>query len=341
MPIEISNLDDRTYDDLVQEALSMIPTYAPEWTNHNPSDPGITLIELFAYITEMLLYRLNRITNANKQAFLNLIASDDTGKKKFPTPLDEVTLNQEIRTAVVQLRQSDRAVTSEDYENFVLQASPNIARVHCLSRRNRELQTYNNIVQRPGHINLVIVPEFSSSQSSTESIQLSEITLTPELKKIVNDFLENKRLLTTKIKIYQPNYVYIRVHLKIHLKPDVPKQIVRPLAEQKLKEFLNPESWEFGQNVYLSEIYKLLDQIPGVDYIEPIKNQNELTVDKLLLGEQQNAETEINNIDDRFLKKNTSQLIGIKIYQDELAVWSDKSQLEFESEGFGAIQPNS
>ena len=333
MPIEIPNLDDRTYDDLVQEALSMIPTHAPEWTNHNPSDPGIMLIELFAYITEMLLYPLNRVTDANKQAFLNLIASDDTGKKKFPTPLDEVTLNQEIRTAVVQLRQSDRAVTGEDYENFVLQASPQIARVHCLSRQNRELQTYNNIVQRPGHINLVIVPKISINQNSNESSE--------ELKEIVNNFLENKRLLTTKIKIYLPNYVYIGVHLKIHLKPDFPEQNVRPLVETALRNFLNPGSWEFGRNVYISEIYNLLDQIPGVDYIEPIKNQNELTVDKLLLREQQNAEIEINNLDNsRFLKNNASQLIGIKIYQDELAFWSDKSQLKFESEALGAIQSN-
>jgi hypothetical protein len=336
MPIESPNLDDRTYDDLVQEALSMIPTYAPEWTNHNPSDPGITLIELFAYITEMLLYRLNRVTNANRQAFLNLIASDDTGKKKFPTPLDEVTLNTEIRAAVKQLRESDRAVTSKDYENLVLQASPQIARVHCLSRRNRELQTYNNILQRPGYINLVIVPQFSSSQISSESTQLSAITLTPELKKIVNDSLEKKRLLTTKIKIYQTNLVNIGVHLKIHLKPDVPEQNVRPLAEKALKEFLYPltdedgikmKGWEFGRNVYLSEIYQLLDKIPGVDYIEPIKNTDELTVDKL---------------ERRLLKENTPQLIGIKIYQDELAVWSkSKSQFVFKSKGLNVISSNS
>ncbi|MEH2156544.1 baseplate J/gp47 family protein [Nostoc sp.] len=343
MPIEIPNLDDRTYDDLVQEALSMIPTHAPEWTNHNPSDPGIMLIELFAYITEMLLYRLNRVTNANRQAFLNLIDSDDTGNKKFPTPLNEVELNRKILAAVKQLREGDRAVTSQDYENLVLQEfSEKISRVYCVSRRNKELQTYNNIVQRPGYINLVIVPKSSGSQSSIESIQLSDITLTPELKKSVNDILENKRLLTTKIKIYQPNYVYIKVDLKIYLKPDFTEQNVRPSVEKALKDFLDPLSWEFGRNVYISEIYQLIDQISGVDYIEPIKNKDELTVDKLLLGEQQKIETEINNINSRFLTKNTSQLIGIKIYQDELAVWSKpKSQLEFPSKGLNVFSSNS
>ena len=62
MPLQIPNLDDRNFTDLVEEARSMIPQYAPEWTNQNASDPGITLIELLAYVSEMLIYRLNRVT---------------------------------------------------------------------------------------------------------------------------------------------------------------------------------------------------------------------------------------------------------------------------------------
>ena len=69
MPLQLPNLDDRRYTDLVEEARGLIPTYAPEWTNHNPSDPGITLVELFAFLSEMLLYRLNRVTAANVLLF--------------------------------------------------------------------------------------------------------------------------------------------------------------------------------------------------------------------------------------------------------------------------------
>ncbi len=67
------NLDDRTFDDIVQEAIRLIPQYCPEWTNHNPSDPGIALIELFAWMTEMTLYRLNRVPEKNYLAFLELM----------------------------------------------------------------------------------------------------------------------------------------------------------------------------------------------------------------------------------------------------------------------------
>lgn len=66
-------LDDRTFHDIVEEAISMIPRYAPEWTNHNPSDPGITLIELAAWMTDLLIYRLNQVPEKNYVAFLNLL----------------------------------------------------------------------------------------------------------------------------------------------------------------------------------------------------------------------------------------------------------------------------
>ncbi|HET7505155.1 MAG TPA: putative baseplate assembly protein [Kofleriaceae bacterium] len=66
-------LDDRTFNDIVEEAISMIPRYSPEWTNHNPSDPGITLIELAAWMTDLLIYRLNQVPEKNYVAFLNLL----------------------------------------------------------------------------------------------------------------------------------------------------------------------------------------------------------------------------------------------------------------------------
>lgn len=66
-------LDDRAFEDIVAEAIRLIPRYAPEWTNHNLSDPGITLIELAAWMTDLILYRLNRVPEKNYVAFLNLL----------------------------------------------------------------------------------------------------------------------------------------------------------------------------------------------------------------------------------------------------------------------------
>ena len=68
-----SNLDDRTYKELVNECMLRIPRYCPEWTNHNPADPGITLIELFAWLTDQMLLRFNQVPRRNYVAFLEML----------------------------------------------------------------------------------------------------------------------------------------------------------------------------------------------------------------------------------------------------------------------------
>ncbi|ELS34354.1 MULTISPECIES: putative baseplate assembly protein [Pseudanabaena] len=68
-----SDLDDRTFAELVNECLLRIPRYCPEWTNYNPSDPGVTLIELFAWLTDQMLMRFNQVPRRNYIAFLELL----------------------------------------------------------------------------------------------------------------------------------------------------------------------------------------------------------------------------------------------------------------------------
>jgi predicted phage baseplate assembly protein len=68
-----SNLDDRAFDDLVEECIMRIPRYCPEWTDYNLSDPGITLIELFAWLTDQMLLRFNQVPRKNYVAFLELL----------------------------------------------------------------------------------------------------------------------------------------------------------------------------------------------------------------------------------------------------------------------------
>lgn len=74
MPLQDVTLDDlRFQSELVDEARKRIARYCPEWTDYNLSDPGITLIELFAWMTEMMVYRLNRVPEKNYVRFLELL----------------------------------------------------------------------------------------------------------------------------------------------------------------------------------------------------------------------------------------------------------------------------
>src|SRR6266550_360482 len=73
MPIPSPILDDRSYQQLRDELIRRIPVYTPEWTDHNASDPGITLIELFAFLGENIFYRFNQIPETTRLAFLKLL----------------------------------------------------------------------------------------------------------------------------------------------------------------------------------------------------------------------------------------------------------------------------
>lgn len=101
MPLTIPELDDRRYRDLVEEAIARIPVHNPEWTNFNDSDPGVTLLHVFAFMTDTLLYRANRIPERNRIKFLRLLgiplqaASAARGVITITNergPLDTVTL---------------------------------------------------------------------------------------------------------------------------------------------------------------------------------------------------------------------------------------------------------
>jgi predicted phage baseplate assembly protein len=66
-------LDNRSYEELREELVRRIPVHSPSWTNHNVSDPGITLLELFAFLGESLLYRFNQIPDTTRIEFLRLL----------------------------------------------------------------------------------------------------------------------------------------------------------------------------------------------------------------------------------------------------------------------------
>lgn len=87
MPIKPPNLDDRRYADIVAEARALIPQYCPEWTNFNDADPGMTLVQLFAWMTELIIYRLNRVPDKTYIHFLNFIGEERRRARPAVAPL--------------------------------------------------------------------------------------------------------------------------------------------------------------------------------------------------------------------------------------------------------------
>src|SRR3954469_10469869 len=73
MPLAVPSLDDRRFQDLLDAALARVATHNPEWTNLQASDPGVTILEGFAFLVETLLYRANRIPERDRAKFLELL----------------------------------------------------------------------------------------------------------------------------------------------------------------------------------------------------------------------------------------------------------------------------
>lgn len=73
MPIPYYNLHDRTAEQLAEEMVRLIPAHTPEWRNPRPGDPGRTLIDLFAWMGDKLLYRVNLLPERQRLMFLRLL----------------------------------------------------------------------------------------------------------------------------------------------------------------------------------------------------------------------------------------------------------------------------
>jgi Baseplate J-like protein len=288
MPLQLPNLDDRAYADLVEEALGLIPRYTPEWTNYNPSDPGITLIELFAFLTDMLLYRLNRVTDAQVRNFLRLLNG--------PQWVAPALLDEAIQQTIEQLRQPQRAVTGQDFVEMAKQAAPgSIMRVHCVPRYNLEA----GYADRPGHVSLIVMPDAPQILDAVHVLDA------------VRGYLDERRLLATRVHVVAPRYVTVRVQLTLVLKPDAAANTVRQKARASLERFFAPlpngstqPGWPFGRAVYVSDVYTLLQAVEGIDYITQTAARPVLLVEA--------AER---------LEQAGNELIAVRLRPDELVMY--------------------
>ena len=293
MPIPLPNLDDRTYADLVEQARALIPKLCPNWTDHNPTDPGIVLTELFAWLVEMVLYRINAVPDRNYLAFLRLLngpVPPGTPEARAlshylalpePTePIDPAELREAMRETILLLRERYRAATREDFEYLVRQQWPHtdqahalgavgvVKRVRCVPERNLELTGPLRTIDAPGHVSVVVVPD---TQTEDQWPQPTEA-----LRMALWRFLDERRLLTTRHHVVGPDYVRVRVTATLYVKDDIID--VRRGAVDALRSRFHPltggpdgKGWPFGRDVYLSEVYDVLDRAPGVDFVRAVQ----------------------------------------------------------------------
>jgi len=309
MALTLPELDDRTYDDLTEEARSLLVTYAPALTNHNASDPLVTLTELFAYLTDVMLFRLNTVTDANRTAFLRLLNGPG-----WQAPANHAGLDAEVRRSVNLLRSVDRAVTAADFESLALAADPagRIARARCVPGVNLALATAaERATPSPGMVSVVIVPAAGAPVTDLISLVVS--------------YLEPRRLLATRVQVVGPRLVPLRVRVTVRLLPDAPVKPAEPATQamqarvrDALTRYLDPivgrdgHGWPFGRSVNVSDIYRLIDTLPGVDFVvRSTDPDTQVQLDELITTPE---------LADRLVRNDANELVSVALQPDELVM---------------------
>ena len=130
MPLPTPNLDDRRFQDLVDDAKRLVQQRCPEWTDHNVSDPGVTLIEAFAQMVDQLIYRLNRVPDRHYVKFLDLL-----GVHLFPPTAATGTVTFWLAapqpTAILVRAETEVATPRTDIEEPVVFGTTRRAAASC------------------------------------------------------------------------------------------------------------------------------------------------------------------------------------------------------------------
>ena len=163
--------------------------------------------------------------------------------------------NAKIR-GPLSLRSGDRAVTVEDFERLTMQASPAVGRARC-------------VTPEPGEpVHVLVVPRVDIP---AVSLNLQDLALPPSLVEAVADYLDNRRLLTTRVQIDEPYYQGVKVVAEVFAVAGIRPESIQENATAALYEFINPvtggpdgEGWPFGRSLNDGDIHVLLRGVPGV-----------------------------------------------------------------------------
>lgn len=163
-----------------------------------------------------------------------------------------------------EVRHRGRAVTIEDFEDLALRASREVARTRCVPQCNLANDP-NATRRRPGLISVIVVPR-SIDSKPVPSVDLLEH---------VKGYLDARRLATAELVVVSPEYVRVDVEAEIVVNRPEEASFVEQKVEAALKSYLHPlwggptrSGWEFGRLPRRSDLYVLIERIPGVSHIQ-------------------------------------------------------------------------
>ncbi|NEO15015.1 MULTISPECIES: putative baseplate assembly protein [unclassified Moorena] len=181
------------------------------------------------------------------------------------------SLDSLIERAPKEIRHRQRAVTREDYEDLAKLASPEVSRAKCVPLANLKTNPLAGLETKPdssGTVSIIIVPR------STEAKPLPSL----ELIKRVQNYLQAYTEPTVAISVVGALYVRVNITTEIAVTSLEGSREVAQTVEQTLASFLHPLTggfdgmgWNFGRQPYKSDLYRLLERVPGVDHVSSLE----------------------------------------------------------------------
>jgi hypothetical protein len=264
MPLPIPTLDDRTFDQLVEEAKTLIPKHFPSWTDHNYSDPGIAFMELFAFLIENTIYQIDRVPDRSLEHFASLL-----GVERTPGEPTEMLL----RRVRAKLDSRERAITADEIRQQIL-ARPvwrqpqKIARAEVIV----DLDERPNLRTADLILRIVIVPEASSGDEFAPKPS-------DELRQEVYEYLRERVPICSRLQVLAPQYSAIHLEATVvrGRQSRLDRATVRENVLRAVRDFLHPtrggddgRGWPFGRSIFRSELYAIIEGLPGVDHVREL-----------------------------------------------------------------------
>jgi predicted phage baseplate assembly protein len=164
------------------------------------------------------------------------------------------------------LRSLQRAVTSGDYEYLALAAAPGqIGRVFALQPPNSSI----------GEVKVLLIPRVKDPSAYIEP---DDLTVDGDVRKAVESYLDDRRLLTTRLDVTQPAYYWVGTRVRLRASDHADPEKVKEAVAKRLFEFINPltggmdgQGWTFGRDLHDSDIIAALQNVAGIDFIRSVE----------------------------------------------------------------------
>ncbi|UCC85686.1 MAG: putative baseplate assembly protein [Anaerolineales bacterium] len=246
---------------------------------------------------------------------------------------DRESLDEAKSRVARELRTQQRAVTAEDYENLAKKASRAVARARCLTPKG------GDGALPPGMLDLLLVP---AALDALQVGDLSKLQVDEPLQHMVVTYLDRYRLISTTLNVREPEYLGIKVQAEIVVNEYSQPEAVQARVRDSLRNFISPlamdegdhtpglepdwEGWPFGRDLYVAELYSLIQAVPGVKHVLEVQvSQREVIPSReslpgeLQAGQEGPTQPELSPVKGRMLRVPDNTLLCSLDHEIEIA----------------------